>query len=73
MINLIEELSPLINEYNNKEEIKITLFELETIMALLYFYRNNVDFAVCEAISMSLAYTTPVDYDNRGEEESYLS
>lgn len=48
MINLIEELSPLINEYNNKEEIKITLFELETIMALLYFYRNNVDFAVLE-------------------------
>ena len=48
MINLIEELNPLINEYNNKEEIKITLFELETIMALLYFYRNNVDFAVLE-------------------------
>ena len=35
---------------------------------------NNVDFTVCEAISMALAYTSPVDYDNRGEEEeSYLS
>ena len=34
---------------------------------------NNVDFAVCEAMSMAIAYTTPVDYDNKGEEESYLS
>ena len=33
---------------------------------------NNVDFAVCEAISMSLAYTTPVDNSNE-DEESYLS
>ena len=34
---------------------------------------NNVDFTVCEAISMSLAYTSPADYDNKDEEESYLS
>ena len=34
---------------------------------------NNVDFTVCEAISMALAYTSPVDYDNKVEEESYLS
>ena len=34
---------------------------------------NNVDFTVCEAISMALAYTSPVDYDNKCEEESYLS
>ena len=33
---------------------------------------NNVDFAVCEAISMSLAYTSPVDNSNE-DEESYLS
>ena len=33
---------------------------------------NNVDFAVCEAISMSLACTTPVDNSNE-DEESYLS
>ena len=48
MLNLIEELKPLIDEYNDKEENKITLFELETTMALLYFYRNNVDFVVLE-------------------------
>ena len=34
---------------------------------------NNVDFAVCEAMSMAIAYATPVDYDNKDEEESYLS
>ena len=34
---------------------------------------NNVDFTVCEAMSMAIAYTTPVDCDNNGEEESYLS
>ena len=27
---------------------KITLFELETTMALLYFYENNCDFIVLE-------------------------
>lgn len=48
MAQIIEELQPLIENYNQKEEINITLFELETIMGLLYFYRNNVDFVVLE-------------------------
>ncbi len=48
MLKLIEELKPLIDEYNKIEEVNITLFELETTMALLYFYRNNVDFVVLE-------------------------
>lgn len=48
MANIIEELNPVIEEYNQKQQINITLFELETIMALLYFYRNNVDFVVLE-------------------------
>ena len=48
MSDIIEELEPLIENYNKKENEKITLFELETIMALLYFYRNNVDFVVLE-------------------------
>lgn len=33
---------------------------------------NNVDFTVCEAISMALAYTSPVDNSSE-DEESYLS
>ena len=48
MSDIIEELQPLIEKYNKKEEFKITLFELETIMGLLYFYRNNVDFVILE-------------------------
>ena len=48
MINLIEELKPKIDFYNKKNNTQVTLFELETIMALLYFYRNNVDFVVLE-------------------------
>ncbi len=42
--NLIEELQPKIIAYHKK----VTLFEIETIIALLYFYRNNVDFAILE-------------------------
>lgn len=48
MSDMIEELQPLIEEYNKNAETKITLFELETIMGLLYFYRNNVDFVILE-------------------------
>lgn len=48
MANIIEELKPKIENYNRTEKVNITLFELETIMALLYFYRKNVDFVVLE-------------------------
>lgn len=48
MTNLINELEPKIDKYNKAEKTNVTLFELETIMALLYFYRNNVDFAILE-------------------------
>ena len=48
MSNLIEELRPLIDNYNEKNGTNITLFELETTMALLYFYRSGVDFVVLE-------------------------
>lgn len=48
LINLITELEPKIKKYNKENKVDITLFELETIMGLLYFYRNNVDFVVLE-------------------------
>ena len=48
MQGLIEELKPLVEEYSEKEKSRITLFELETMMALLYFYRMKVDFVVLE-------------------------
>ena len=48
MSELIEELKPKIEKYNENKKVNITLFELETTMALLYFYRKNVDFVVLE-------------------------
>lgn len=48
MSDLIKELKPKIEKYNKEQDADITFFELETIMALLYFYRNNVDFVVLE-------------------------
>lgn len=48
MEEIINELKPLIEEYNEKNETKITLFELETTMAIIYFYRNNCDFVILE-------------------------
>lgn len=48
MESLINEINSKIEEYNKINESKITLFELETTMAILYFYRNNCDFVVLE-------------------------
>ena len=48
MSDLILELQPVIDKYNEKAELHVTLFELETTMALLYFYRKNVDFVILE-------------------------
>lgn len=45
---LIIELEPKIEKYKKINNVNITLFELETIIALLYFYRKNVDFVVLE-------------------------
>lgn len=48
MSDLIEELDVKVKKYKEQTGVNVTLFELETTMALLYFYRNNVDFVVLE-------------------------
>lgn len=48
MEHLIRKIEPKIDKYNNENEVPITLFELETTMAILYFYENNCDFVVLE-------------------------
>ena len=48
MEQLIKELEPKIEKYKLTQNRDITLFEIETIIALLYFYRNDVDFVVLE-------------------------
>ena len=44
IVRQFEELKPIINEMNDKT----TFFELMTVIALKYFYEQNVDFAVLE-------------------------
>ncbi len=48
MEEIIERIKPKIDKYNSTNDSKITLFELETTMAILYFYENNCDFVVLE-------------------------
>lgn len=48
MEEIIEKIKPKIDIYNSLNDSKITLFELETTMAILYFYENNCDFIVLE-------------------------
>ncbi len=48
MEELIKKIDPKIQYYNSVNDNKITLFELETTMAILYFYENDCDFVVLE-------------------------
>ena len=48
MSDLIEELDVKVKKYRQITGVDVTLFELETTMALLYFYKNKVDFVVLE-------------------------
>lgn len=42
MEELIEKINPAIEKYNSTSDVPITLFELETTMAFLYFEQKNV-------------------------------
>ena len=48
MSDLIEELEPIIQKCNKENDFKISYFDLLTIIALLHYYRNNVDIVVLE-------------------------
>ena len=45
---IITELMPEVEKYNKEHNNNVTLFELEIIMALIYFNRKNCDFVVLE-------------------------
>lgn len=47
-IEIIEELKPQIKVYNEQHDNKITFFELITIIAFIYFFREKVDFVILE-------------------------
>lgn len=48
MEKLIKKIKPKVDKYNSINDSKITLFELETTIALLYFYENDCDLVVLE-------------------------
>lgn len=48
MENLVNEINPAIEKYNSTSDVPITLFELETTMAFLYFEQKKCDFIVLE-------------------------
>lgn len=41
-------MEPIVTRYNETHEVHVTLFEIETAMALLYFVKNNCDIVVLE-------------------------
>lgn len=74
---LITKIDPKVNKYNNENETKITGFEFDTIMALLYFANNNCDFVVLETglgglydctniVNPIISIITSVGYDHMG-------
>lgn len=48
LTKLITALAPQIKEYESLYNTKMTLFELKTILAFIYFYQENVDIVVLE-------------------------
>lgn len=48
MENLINKIDPSIRKYNSISDVPVTLFELETTMAFLYFEQKKCDFIVLE-------------------------
>lgn len=48
MEEIIIKLEPLVKEYNSKGKGNVTLFELETTMAILYFANKKCDIVVLE-------------------------
>ena len=45
---LIKMIEPKLNKYNETHDTKVSLFELETTIAILYFYYKKVDIVVLE-------------------------
>ena len=45
---LTNQMKPLVEKYNSTHEVKVTLFEMETAMALLYFVQKKCDLVVLE-------------------------
>lgn len=75
MEKLINRIQPEIEEYQKMNNTKVTLFELETTMAMIYFAENNCDLVILETglgglydctniVSPLISVITSIGYDH---------
>lgn len=68
-------MEPIVTKYNQTHEVHVTLFEIETAMALLYFVKNGCDIVVLETglgglvdctniVNPILSIITSIGYDH---------
>lgn len=68
-------MEPIVTKYNKTHEVHVTLFEIETAMALLYFVKNECDIVVLETglgglvdctnvVKSMLSIITSIGYDH---------
>lgn len=68
-------MEPIVTKYNQAHEVHVTLFEIETAMALLYFVKNECDSVVLETglgglvdctniVNPILSIITSIGYDH---------
>ncbi len=68
-------MKPIVDKYNKEHEVAVTLFEIETAMALLYFVKNKCDIVILETglgglfdctniVSPILSIITSIGYDH---------
>lgn len=72
---LINQLQPIIQTYNQEHKVPVTLFELETTMAILYFAKKQCEIVILETglgglydctniVNPLLSIITSVSYDH---------
>lgn len=72
---LTKRMEPIVTKYNQTHEVHVTLFEIETAMALLYFVKNKCDIVVLETglgglvdctniVNPILSIITSIGYDH---------
>ena len=72
---LTNRMKPIVSEYNKYHEVKVTLFEIETAMALLYFEKQKCEIVILETglgglldctniVQPMLSIITTIGYDH---------
>lgn len=59
---LTKQMAPIVEEYNKNHTVKVTLFELETAMALLYFVKKKCEIVIMETGLGGLCDCTNIVY-----------